>query len=307
MRRYTVRAKAGGGQSSHDNKSGKAKSAGAMLRRYGETALREDVAECLRLWSGHIQSCSLVLISAPKTMRSDLFVEELASGGGGRVGGMVLAKDDPRIVYVPFMVGRPTLEEAKAVHERCTSVYFNRLETAPVAVLHTAPAASLGEDGAEVVKIAKRLPPPASAAAHAVCPASQRLFQACQQGEESLLSVLEEFRAEEAEGHLFDVTYEAASAAEDAGAAETYSVELSAVLGMVDSLESLSTVLHLAAAGGMARAVGMLLSLGASPMNGDVRGRTPYFLAKDKEARDAFRRYRGTEEGESRCVCADYN
>ena len=34
LRRYTVRAKAGGGQSSHDNKSGKAQSAGAMMRRY---------------------------------------------------------------------------------------------------------------------------------------------------------------------------------------------------------------------------------------------------------------------------------
>jgi hypothetical protein len=208
------------------------------------------------------------------------------------------------------MVGRPTLDEAKAVHDRCTSVYFNRLDAAAApsaeggaGVDGSLTASVDGEDSA-VTKSVKKVPPHVSAAAHPVCPASQRLFLACQEGEESLLGVLEELRAETAEGHLFDVTHEASSDAADAGVAETYSVELSAVLAMVDSLESLSTILHLAASAGMARAVGMLLSLGASPMSGDVRGRTPYFLAKDKEARDAFRRYRGTEEGENRCVSA---
>ena len=34
-------AQAGGSQSAHDNQGRKAKSAGAMLRRYGEQALRE--------------------------------------------------------------------------------------------------------------------------------------------------------------------------------------------------------------------------------------------------------------------------
>ncbi|RYG67395.1 GNAT family N-acetyltransferase, partial [archaeon] len=49
LRRYTVRAKAGGGQSSHDNKGGKAKSMGAQLRRYGERMLEQDDWEIIAL------------------------------------------------------------------------------------------------------------------------------------------------------------------------------------------------------------------------------------------------------------------
>ena len=42
---------AGGSQSAHDNQGRKAKSAGAMLRRYGEEALRE-VRTCVGLCVG---------------------------------------------------------------------------------------------------------------------------------------------------------------------------------------------------------------------------------------------------------------
>jgi len=40
FRRYTRRAKAGRAQSAHDKKGGKAQSAGAMMRRAGEEALK---------------------------------------------------------------------------------------------------------------------------------------------------------------------------------------------------------------------------------------------------------------------------
>ena len=42
---------------------------------------------------------------------------------------------------------------------------------------------------------------------------------------------------------------------------------------------------------GRDRVVLRLLEAGASPAVGDVRGRFPYFLAKDKDTRDAFRRF----------------
>jgi len=41
---------AGGSQSAHDNQGRKAKSAGAMLRRYGEQALREVRIVCWTVW-----------------------------------------------------------------------------------------------------------------------------------------------------------------------------------------------------------------------------------------------------------------
>jgi Bacteroidetes VLRF1 release factor len=93
-----VRAKAGGSQSSHDGQGKNAKSVGAMLRRYGEQALTEDVRAILKDWSAHIQSCSSVFISCPKTMRSVIFEEGLKDKD------TPLKRTDPRIRLVPFMV-----------------------------------------------------------------------------------------------------------------------------------------------------------------------------------------------------------
>lgn len=94
-----MRAKAGGSQSSHDNQGKNAKSVGAMLRRYGEQALTEDVRALLREWSAHLQTCSAVFLSCPKTMRSVIFEEGLKDKD------TPLRRTDPRVRLVPFMVG----------------------------------------------------------------------------------------------------------------------------------------------------------------------------------------------------------
>ena len=308
MRRYTVRAKAGGGQSSHDNKSGKAKSAGAMLRRYGEQALKEDIAACMTLWSGHIQSCSLIFISAPKTMRSILFDDNSSATNNGSTTGVVLSKDDPRISYVPFMVDRPTLEEAKMVHDRCTSVYFNRFEEVEGAVVvdaEAAPAAMLPG----ILKPPKTTDESKNVAASAPgllqCPASQRLISACQGGDEDAVLAVLTVMAEQPAFEVFSPRASAlpAPVSSPSAPAEPPShdtVDLSLVLNLVQSLETLSTALHVASERGLVRAVSQLLELGASPLACDIRGRMPYYIAKDKETRDAFRRFRGSPEGEDR-------
>lgn len=302
MRRYTVRAKAGGGQSSHDNKSGKAKSAGAMLRRYGEQALKEDIAQCMTLWSGHIQSCSLIFISAPKTMRSILFDD--CSSGTNSTTPVILSKDDPRISYVPFMVDRPTLEEAKMVHDRCTSVYFNRCDEADASSATSADGNSPTQAAAlpGILKPTKTSEESKAAAATTPgllqCPASQRLISACRTNdEEAVLALLEEM----CEQPGFDVISPRASTSTSPVDGTSDTVELSMVLNLVDSLETLSTALHVASAQGHVRVVTQLLELGASPLAADIRGRMPYYIAKDKETRDAFRRFRGSPEGEDRC------
>lgn len=66
------------------------------------------------------------------------------------------------------------------------------------------------------------------------------------------------------------------------------------IIDRPDGLERLMTPLHVAAAGGHAALVGMLLERGASPLAEDVRGRVPYLLAANKDTRDAFRRARGS-------------
>ena len=97
--------------------------------------------------------------------------------------------------------------------------------------------------------------------------------------------------------------FASASSAEspELSANNPHHVELNVILDLVDGLDELTTPLHFASAQGMGIVVYLLLSLGASPMAADIRGRTAYFLARDKETRDAFRRYRGTADGEHRC------
>jgi len=86
---------------------------------------------------------------------------------------------------------------------------------------------------------------------------------------------------------------------EEHAAAEGASVPsllISTWLSTPHSLEQLETPLHVASQGGLPGAVLALLRGGASPMATDIRDRFPYFLAKDKETRDAFRIYRGEAE-----------
>lgn len=128
FRRYTVRAKAGGSQSSYDNQAGKANSMGAMLRRYGEQALKEDVQSLLLSWSFHLDTCTKLLLSVPKTMLHVLF--EYPQSALQQAGALEppLVRTDSRICHVPFMVSKPTLDEVRVVYDKCTSVIFRQIQ-----------------------------------------------------------------------------------------------------------------------------------------------------------------------------------
>ena len=117
FRRYTVRAKAGGGQSSFDSNGRKAKSAGATLRRYGEQALKEDIQALLLSWMPYLQSCVVVLTAIPKTMKHYVFSDAIQRHG--------FSRDDSRIRSIPFMVKKPTFDNIKAVQQVCTRIEFN--------------------------------------------------------------------------------------------------------------------------------------------------------------------------------------
>ena len=73
--RYTTRRKQGGAQSSNDKSKGKAKSAGAGIRRYNEQALNEEIHELLISWKDVIQKSSLIFLRAPVSMRSTLIAD----------------------------------------------------------------------------------------------------------------------------------------------------------------------------------------------------------------------------------------
>ncbi|KAI0031277.1 hypothetical protein K488DRAFT_52396 [Vararia minispora EC-137] len=103
--RYTTRRKQGGSQSTNDNAKSKAVSAGAMLRRYGEQALRDDIRNLLSDWADEIQQCERIWIRASASNRKIFLDYE----------GAVLKKGDDRLRTFPFPTRRPTQAEL----ERC--------------------------------------------------------------------------------------------------------------------------------------------------------------------------------------------
>lgn len=107
--------------------------------------LIKDVQELLSMWSSYIQTCSKILVSVPKTMRhilydfssvqhvTDASVSSSNASKNLHISESPLQKDDDRISYIPFMVGKPTLEETKTVFEKCTTVIFKRIKLSSIA------------------------------------------------------------------------------------------------------------------------------------------------------------------------------
>ncbi|CAM9477896.1 unnamed protein product [Ectocarpus fasciculatus] len=290
FRRYTIRAKRGGSQSSYDSGGRKAQSAGAALRRYGEQALREDARALLKEWEGPLKACRVVLTSVPKGMRAVLFEGKEAP----------FDRKDGRLRPVPFAVGKPVFEEVVAVHTRVTSIVFS--DAAAIPAGDPGPASNKEGSGRDSVssKQAKKQakaaagvevagPPVARRFDEEACPPSMELLEACEQGDVDAAAALLD---------RLDLTAAAAVAGDApgtggaaAGAAAT-GWTAGEVLNHPDGFERLMTPLHVAAAGGHVAVLGMLLERGASPLAEDVRGRVPYLLAPNKDTRDAFRRAR---------------
>ena len=274
FRRYTVRAKAGGGQSSYDNQGRKAQSAGAMLRRHGEQALKEDVHNLIRDWSQKLKCCSKILISVPKTMRSLLFEEDSKNKSN------LLQRDDPRIISIPFMVGKPTLDEISSIHSKCTKVYF-RARTVVNEITNNDIEEHINIENIESNNISK--PKKVAFDEPALpslpdCPISKDLINACINSDEKLAtSIIDKLISDEENGVESEFT-------------------LNEILTIPDSMEVMRTPLHIASEMGCSSLVYNLLSAGANPCHIDVRGRTAYFVAKDKAVRDAFRKYRGSSD-----------
>ncbi|CAM9292672.1 unnamed protein product [Ectocarpus sp. 13 AM-2016] len=289
FRRYTIRAKRGGSQSSYDSGGRKAQSAGAALRRYGEQALREDARALLKEWEGPLKACRVVLTSVPKGMRAVLFDGKEAP----------FDRKDGRLRPVPFAVGKPVFEEVVAVHTRVTSIVFS--DAAAVPAGDPDPASNKEGGGRDSLssKQAKKNqakatanvagPPVARKFEEEACPPSVELLEACEQGDvDAAAALLDRLNLTAAAAVAGDAPGTGGAAA---GAAAT-GWTAGEILNHPDGFERLMTPLHVAAAGGHVAVLGMLLERGASPLAEDVRGRVPYLLAPNKDTRDAFRRAR---------------
>ena len=72
--------------------------------------------------------------------------------------------------------------------------------------------------------------------------------------------------------------------------------DLDTIVNYPQSLETLSTPLHLASELGHTLIIRYLLIYHANPLKLDIRNRTAYHISKDKQTRDTFRRIRGNNE-----------
>ncbi|OWZ32776.1 cytoplasmic protein [Cryptococcus neoformans] len=115
--RYTTRKKQGGSQAINDNNKSKAISAGAMLRRYGEQALQEEIRALLIDWADDIHASERIFIRASTHGKKSFWGYEDAP----------LEKNDERIRTFPFPTRRPTLQELLRCWHELTRVRVSHL------------------------------------------------------------------------------------------------------------------------------------------------------------------------------------
>lgn len=95
--RLSARKKQGGSQGLNDNSKSKAISAGAMLRRYGETALQEEIRALLADWEDDLALSEKIFLRASTHGKRSFWGYD----------GAVLDKSDERIRVFPFPTRRP--------------------------------------------------------------------------------------------------------------------------------------------------------------------------------------------------------
>ncbi|CAD7942369.1 unnamed protein product [Amoebophrya sp. A25] len=122
FRRYTVRAKQGGGQSAKDNTGKSIKSAGSQLRRYGEQQLENSMRTLFQSWRGDLRLCG-----------GDIFL----SGGHDQISTLVkclqpvvgsTSDGSAPLEYkkLPIMVNKPALAEIEALALQLRTVHIFR-------------------------------------------------------------------------------------------------------------------------------------------------------------------------------------
>lgn len=154
--RYTTRRKQGGSQSINDNAKGAAISAGAILRRYGEQALRDDIRGLLQDWAEDIHDCERIWIRASVSNRRIFLDYE----------GCIINKGDDRLRTFPFPTRRPTQSELS----RCL------LELTQVKISHFTEEDLRAQDEAFLASLPKpKLQPTPVLTADAEKPKPQRL------------------------------------------------------------------------------------------------------------------------------------
>ncbi|BGP42435.1 hypothetical protein JCM10449v2_006440 [Rhodotorula kratochvilovae] len=272
--RYTTRRKQGGSQGANDQANGKAKSAGAMIRRHNEAALNDEVRALLQSWSDEIRSSELVFLRCSKNNYRTFF---------GYADDAPLEKGDPRIRGFGFPTKRPTINELVRAFVELTRVKTSHLSAAALAAL----------DASYLSSLAPR-PTPAAPAAPAAekkpaVPAAPKLSKADLLERDRwtrLLDMVRKGRLDALRSFLDKYGPELESGLPNAGQLPEW----------IDTRERerTPTLLHAASAADQPPVVRFLLSpppsgAGADPTQQSAQGRTAYELAPSRATRNEFR------------------
>ncbi|CAF3657895.1 unnamed protein product [Rotaria socialis] len=295
--KYIVRAKQGSAQSAHDQKTGgKARSAGANLRRQNMLHLKQKIHELFTTWKNEIQRCLLIFVRAPSFNQQLLFGDKNAP----------LSASDPRIRSIPFATLRPTFSEIKRVYDQLTTMELypedyqfqqveqekvstsqTKLSTTKKAVVESSSSDSedseddLKEDDEikkkstkKTVKKQPNLVPTTND--RKILPVEDlsdfnELFTACRLNDiqrfDDLISRLHAIKSIDKSPSVADIlNYQTAG--------------------------SLDTLLHIASERGHLKIIQRLLKEGANPSLSNQRAKYPYNLCKNKETKDVFRLFR---------------
>ncbi|KAJ1680381.1 hypothetical protein EV182_000102 [Spiromyces aspiralis] len=302
--RYTTRRKQGGSQYANDNAKGRvARSAGAQLRRYNEHRLIEDVQDLLKSWRPNMQQASCIFVRLMGIKQQQV----LGSDGAG------LDPGDPRVRPCPVSIKSPTLQDVLDAYQQLIQVKTVKLDGTKAAVgcaPSSTAAAAAAADGSQQVLSGSETPSRDG---------SQSEDDDNSEDGYDTDSTLEPEARPELVAFLHGVaermrdprqTDEIIIAHLDANA----ELLIDAFLDPALELRYLSTsggndpaktptLLHLASMLGRSRLIPYLMDNGDDPAvtNGHpplfTGGKTPYEVARDRETRDAFRRYRAATEG----------
>eukprot|EP00124_Ichthyophonus_hoferi_P002170 Ihof_evm6s137 gene=Ihof_evmTU6s137 len=323
IHRYVVRKKNGTIQSLKDGASGGSapKSAGASIRRHNETMLAEGIYQLLtKDWKDVLARCDLIFVGAPSVNAKYFF-------GGGKKDEGAFTKADHRLRPIPFTTRRPVFAEVRRVHSilsgahhvrrstpglsptnetpLLTAFLLNQLEPTNRTTMgstHTSIRTVIASDTTtdrEVDSIysdgttARTIPLSESLADLHIAEGKEKdsVYMACEAGDltalqEGLRVGSQSNREDEGEGRKEEI--EGMILSKDQGQEAEGSQ-------LVDELYEPDgwSLLHCAAHHGHVTIVGWLMEVGADPTIRDLRGRVPYLVSKDKDTRDAFRRYMG--------------
>ncbi|KAI7881155.1 hypothetical protein K492DRAFT_236801 [Lichtheimia hyalospora FSU 10163] len=259
--RYTTRRKQGGSQSANDNAKGAANSAGAMIRRYNEQMLQQEIRELLSQWKDYINTSEQVLVHAPSNNRKIVYGYE----------GATLTRDNSSTI--PFSTRRPTLNEVRRVFIEMTTLKITQVDVDAIQSQRQKAADKQERARQQLEKSRLMDNNKKTAEKPKMAPEVEKLISLTRQGKEQV--VLAHVRKHEE--LLLPIT--------------RGKLTPQIVPEQEEILRRFPSILHLAAHGAHAGLVSVLLrDIQVDPTVENDLGKTAYEVAREKDTRNAFRR-----------------